>query len=176
MGLVAAVVVGATLGLWLALTVVLQLPRRGRLAEAIERHDIFGLIPRWTFFAPRPGTSDHFVLYRVRVGGEWLRWSVVPLAARRSPLSVVWHPAKRRVKVLLDVAEGLRRVADQTRDDPRLMCLSTPYLLLLALAANAANAHRGATAYQFAIATIDAAAPDRSARLLMQSEAHPAAP
>jgi hypothetical protein len=170
---IAAAAIVFAFAIWLGLTIAYQTPGRGRLKLWIARRDSFGLVPQWTFFAPTPGTEDHFLMYRVYEGGRWQRWSVVPMAGRRSLLRAVWNPHKRRVKALVDILDQLRRVVEQTPETPRAVCLSTGYLALLNLVAAKARSHEGATACQFAIAGIDARSAECRAELVMQSEPHP---
>ena len=66
-------VVIAVLSTWLCISVVLQFRPKGIIS--LKQYDFFALLPRWTFFAPRPEISDYCVLYRDRMWtGELSPW------------------------------------------------------------------------------------------------------
>jgi hypothetical protein len=172
---VAAAAIAFVFGIWLVLSVAHQTPERWELKRWIARRDPFGLVPEWTFFAPTPGTADTFLMYRVFEDGRWQRWLILPMASRRSLLTVVWHPQRRRVKALFDIVNSLSRVAAQRSETPRAVCLSTGYLALLGITAAKARCHERATACQFAVASVDVRSVELRAELVIQSESHPLA-
>jgi hypothetical protein len=104
----------------------LKIPRISRL----KTHDIFSLIPNWTFFAPRPGTSDYHLLFRdVNCEGESCKWQEIPLAERRTLWGALWNPQKRKTKTLSDIVRGLVTIAqDRSIKD---YSLTLPYLVIL---------------------------------------------
>jgi hypothetical protein len=169
---IAAVAIAAVFGIWLLLTVVNQTPERWGAFPRVLRFDVFGLIPQWRFFAPIPGTSDYFLLYRVEVDDRWNPWVLVPSGVHRHRLAFLWNPTKRRGKVLIDITQDLARLASATSEAPRTICLSTPYIAVLTVIVNQAPQHPQATACQFAIASIDTVRKQNEAELIFRSEGH----
>ncbi|WP_407561341.1 hypothetical protein [Streptomyces sp. 184] len=124
-------VYAAVCALWIVLTLVCQ--TRSRLATKIRSYDFLALIPRWTFFAPTPGTQDFVLLRRYRTSdGRLTRWRETPgTAAAGRPLYAVWNPARRHTKALLDAAQSLMELASRG-GRPEEIELTAPYLALLA--------------------------------------------
>jgi hypothetical protein len=92
---------------WLGLT-ALNSTNRGyvQLRRLGPLHD---LIPKWNFFAPRPGTHDYYLLYRDQhVDGSFGRWREAP-GLDRSPswYAAVWNPNKFVPKALFDLVQDL---------------------------------------------------------------------
>src|SRR5207249_4775889 len=86
-------------------------------------------IPLWTFFAPNPGVSDYYILFRDRlVNGSLTCWREVPLSLSRGWSRAVWHPDRRRRKALMDLASALVQFAQKSELG---VTLTIPYLLLL---------------------------------------------
>ena len=130
--------------MWVLATVLAQ--RRDRLATAVRRLDPLGLVPAWTFFAPNPGTTDHMVLVRDRVGGDWGPWRI----AWREPryrARPIWRPGRRTSKLVTD---SLAMWSERHRTAPDGAEASVAFLLLAAIAERAPHAP-GATNYQFAV-------------------------
>lgn len=94
------------LAVYVAITVFAQLPAN-RITSAVKRRDAFAFVPAYTFFAPNPGVSDYVILYRDELQGGGLtacRTLYVGESTRCGPL---WNPAKRRQKLVTDLASGL---------------------------------------------------------------------
>ncbi len=129
-------VVVAALGTWLVLTAACQLPLR-RLAR-LQVLDRFGLIPRWNFFAPSPGTSDYHLLVRDHfadgVAGQWQELDL--RGPPRTHAAALWNPDKRTPKALFDVTGMLIRCAGAREAPDKTVSLSVPYLMLLNAAAS----------------------------------------
>lgn len=95
----------AFFALWTVLTLLNQFP--GDRWKAWKRFDAFNLIPKWTFFAPTPGTGDLCLLYRLQsASGEMTQFqeltissgilcSTAPSTRRRGSKSNCWM---RRVR------------------------------------------------------------------------------
>lgn len=82
---------------WLLLTVVRQISNR----PALWRWDVFCLIPRWTFFAPKPIQFDYLLLTRARGAEEPPPpWQESPFRRRRTLGELVFHPNSRCNRVL----------------------------------------------------------------------------
>lgn len=129
-------------GLWLGLSVMAQF--HSERFDRFRAHDVFHLIPNWTFFAPNPGRSDFHLLCRDKTaGGEVGEWNELPMIFARSRWSFLWNPDKRGTKVLTDVVSALCESIDfhSKRGDTKetmeqLMPLQSPYLLLLNVVMN----------------------------------------
>ncbi|QEM43557.1 hypothetical protein [Mycolicibacterium grossiae] len=147
---------------WTVLTVLNQVDNQ-RINDAIHRHDPLNLIPKWTFFAPRPGRSDYHLLYRevtpkIGVSG----WTEVPIVSRRQLSHGLWNPGRRRAKVVIDsvnsLAHQLERLQASRPDTPEYelsehLLISIPYLVLLNIVLNASEQAPEADAFrQFVIA------------------------
>jgi hypothetical protein len=90
-----------------------------------------GLVPKWTFFAPTPGTRNFYLLYRDRSSeGLTSPWRVLHgMDRNRSYLTCIWNPERRLRKALHDLITALPY--EMLEDRPHLFKLSTPYLLLI---------------------------------------------
>lgn len=118
----------ALLTVWLLASAYSQ--TKGRGVGRLRSHDIFSLIPNWSFFAPRPGTSDYHLLFRdIAADGAPLSWEEIPLADKRSLRGALWNPQKRKTKTLSDVVRGLLVLAQDTTLKDYSMTL--PYLAIL---------------------------------------------
>lgn len=72
--------------------------------QRMRRYDVFGLIPVWTFFAPRPAWTDYHLLYRDLLDtGEVTAWSEVVTVPKRRSLHAVWNPDKHTRKAVIDL-------------------------------------------------------------------------
>jgi hypothetical protein len=154
---------------WVAATIANQFPTRcpARLRAA----DVFGLLPVWTFFAPHPGTTDYYLLYRDRLrDGSLDPWREVELKPAENGLRLaLWNPGKRRHKAVSDVVGALLRSRGRHGEG---LVVTVPYILVL----NAVTARPhapGATGTQFMIMEHGgfAAGPERS-RVLVLSAIH----
>src|SRR5439155_1736988 len=100
-------------------------------------------------FAPNPGVSDHYLLFRDRlVTGSVTCWREIALSDRRRWWRAVWHPHRRRRKALMDLVSALAQMG--VKDNA--LTLSVPYLLLLDLVSRHEHSPLSA-ATQFTILT-----------------------
>lgn len=112
------------------ISVVSQI-RAGQYVHWLRRHDVFGLIPTWTFFAPTPGRSDYHVLFRDEMeSGHLSLWREVPTELGSS-VKALWNPGKRLRKGLCDHISCLLRSLPTFHGDPRGVVLHPSYLTLL---------------------------------------------
>jgi len=135
------------LSVWFGLSVAFQF--RPKKLTALKTHDHFSLVPLWTFFAPRPGTSDTHLLFRDRVLDIGITpWREV-LAMKRSPLRGFWNPQKRVGKTLHDLEYHLLQLqgAKLRREE---ILLSMAYLVLINYIAGLPRANFS-TSTQFAV-------------------------
>ena len=127
------IVVAVILGIWLSASVLGQIPKPQ--LQRLRQLDVFGLIPHWSFFAPRPSQSDFYLLYRDQLSdGALTEWTEVKIIEPRRWSCMLWNPSRREKKVLFDAVNGLFRDAyqfDAYRANAQALQLSLSYLLLL---------------------------------------------
>lgn len=120
----------AFLVVWLALTLIAQ-AEPWPPAMLLRRFDLFGMLPAWTLFAPRPSVSDYHVLWRaISSTGEPIgRWTELRMARRNLWLGGLWNPKRRDYKALLDIVSWLN--IEMKRDPACDASTRVPYRLLL---------------------------------------------
>lgn len=100
--LVVAVVVS-----WTLITVLNHLEGARRLVRPLTSYDICAAIPIWTFFAPNPGRTDVYLLYRDRdAEGQITAWRDIAFERRRA-WWCLWNPSRRIGKGVVDVTTDL---------------------------------------------------------------------
>jgi hypothetical protein len=140
--------ISAIFGAWLGLSVIFQFVTPS--PRWVKHHGLFPkhVIPKWTFFAPSPGTVDYRVVfqdYRTEdepIGGV----REIPLHVNRSLLHAVWNPEKRRRKAIFDITQLLQQMQETPLERPNVgIQTTTPYLALLnivmAIETRAQDAH-----------------------------------
>jgi hypothetical protein len=134
--------------------------------------DIFGLIPVWTFFAPNPGMTDYYLLYRDRLpDGSFDNWRTVDLKKSENGLRLaLWNPTKRKHKALSDIVSSLVRLA--RHGESETLIVSVPYILILNLITSRPHS-LGANGTQFMVLEHGgfSGEPERS-RVLVMSGIH----
>src|SRR5438105_3016208 len=115
---------------WFGLCVATQLPQD--VFQRVRRWDLFHLLPRWSFFAPRPLTSDYHFLYRDSLAdGTHTDWTEEQFSPQRMPwLSCLWNPEKRQAKAFCDLVSDLMQ-HQRIHHDEAVIQLAVPYLTLL---------------------------------------------
>lgn len=170
-GLITAICIAILAG-WFLISVLAQL--NVKAVARLKVHDVFSLIPNWSFFAPRPGTTDYHLLFRDSdATGMWGKWREIPLASRRTLWGALWNPEKRKTKVLSDVVRGLVRLA-QNRGF-KDFSLTLPYLAIL----NYVSSIRRSTSClqtQFMILQSEGFFADGDPQFLFMSNPHNLAP
>lgn len=126
-----------TLGTWFVLTCLSAFPLKRRLCGRSEF--LSKVVPTWSFFAPNPGSYDFRLLSRDElVDGTITAWRELRIYSDSRPLmAAVWNPGQRRKKALFDIAQELS-VGASAWDDPEMVKLSVPYLLLLTYVSSSA--------------------------------------
>jgi hypothetical protein len=125
-----AVVVAVLLTIWFVLSVLGQFD--SKIMRSIRSWDSFGLIPRWTFFAPRPGVTDYHLVYQTFVGDEPRPWREEVLADPRTLWGALWNPQKRNRKALVDSVRAFTRMARNLEPDTLWQLQYTiPYIAVL---------------------------------------------
>ncbi len=131
MAAVGTVVVGGVLVVWFVASTIHQFspPWWGRY----RRFDRMRLLPRWNFFAPRPGRLDQHLVYRDTVDGVPGPWCEIDTG--RSPVVTRWlvNPARFRQKAMIDLVNRLftarRELIERVGDEQGLQ-LSSGYLAI----------------------------------------------
>src|SRR5215212_5280136 len=166
----AAIVVIIIYLVWGAATIANQF--HSRRPAWLRAADVFGLIPVWTFFAPNPGMTDYYLLYRDRLpDGSFDNWRRVELTKSENGLRVaLWNPAKRRHKALSDIVSSLIRLSGQIETDE--LIVTVPYILILNFVTSRLHS-LGADATQFMVLEHSGFSnePERS-RVLVMSGIH----
>jgi hypothetical protein len=162
--LIGTAFIGIGLAAWFLVSVLNQF-QYGRLVSRLKEYDVAALIPTWTFFAPRPGTTDYRLIYRDRIVDEgessWQALSVDPPGAWK----FLWHPQKRLEKLITDCVLSLLPTYDPARLDH---LLGVPYLVLLSMV-ETENRDFRTDERQFAILAIDHGDDGRSVDLVFIS-------
>ena len=167
------IAVGAFLGLWFAASVLHQAPPRWWMR--VKKFEHFPLVPRWTFFAPRPGRHDQHLVYRDIVDGVAGQWLQVYAGDFRPVRRCLFNPTRFRQKALFDLVNRLRAGRNEFARfglDARSVQLSAGYMALLALVA-AQPAPVRPCLRQFAVARTAGHGSGRTLQILYISESHP---
>jgi hypothetical protein len=137
----------------------------------IRYYDVFSLIPSWTFFAPRPGTSDLNLLYRDRlIDGQLTPWREVPLGGSPGFLRSIWNPQKRCQKCVVDMCQSLQGFALETKSIERILIHLSYIGLLLFVSTIPRNGLHAAT--QFMLARTPGEAPTEEPQIVFISNFH----
>jgi len=159
--------------LWFIVCIVSQF--LDRVGMHFPRMSAMGLIPCWTFFAPRPGMDDTHLLYRDKLGNAGLgKLTYVPTIEDRRWYHAVWNPQKIQNKVFSDLTSSLRsqvRMVMQEDRDVRIVMLSTPYIMMVNLAMQMPRSP-AATARQFILARSNSFGSTPGREILFLSEFH----
>jgi hypothetical protein len=139
----------AILIVWFVVSVMGQF--ESRVIRWLRNRDHIGLIPRWTFFAPRPGRTDYHLMVQVYRDDDAQSWREKPLAERRTLIGAVWNPEKRNRKALTDLVRSMVRASSSAGHDKRWhVQYSMPYIALLSYLSDEAAAE-GATHVRFMV-------------------------
>lgn len=109
-------------------------------ADAVGRWNYFSLIPKWTFFAPRPKTTDYQLCYQDhRLGSatvaEPVEIPMVPKGGIAPAVRFIWNPSKRNTKAVNDLTSFIagykQRHRHRLAKNALVLELYVPYLVLL---------------------------------------------
>ncbi len=144
---VGEILLAVVLVAWLAISALGQIDveHPDSRFQRLRTRDPFGLIPVWTFFAPRPAWTDYHLLYRdILPDGRATAWSELFAIEPRRLTHAVWHPGKHCRKAVIDLVrtytKELELVAGSGGEDgelppteqlPATLFLSLSYLTLL---------------------------------------------
>jgi hypothetical protein len=144
-----AIIVGTVCVIWIGLTIIAQF--NNRLSKNIQQSDKLGLVPRWTFFAPIPGSTDVHLLIRYKINGEVSSWHetklTVDLSKRLKWKRWIFNPYRRVEKLLFDFVNDTFSLKEQVLQ----IKYSTDYILILRFSENIAT-QLSADEVQFMIA------------------------
>jgi hypothetical protein len=140
---------------WTALTVLthIRATRKWRWVAKTNNYDLCAMIPIWTFFAPQPGRTDVYLLYRDRdQDGQTTAWRDIQLE-RRAAWWSLWNARRRIGKGVVDVAPDLTANTSYESRAPvsKKKVLEFSYLLLLNYVCHQPSDFRAAMR-QFAVA------------------------
>ena len=163
-------VVGVVLGSWLLISAIAQFDTR--FVERLRAHDHFSLIPRWTFFAPRPGVTDYHLMYQLFNDDIGLGWCEEELADARTLIGAVWNPQKRNKKALTDSVRAFTRMS-ASLDQETLWRLqhTIPYIAVLSYLSEITRSNDH-THIRFMILEADGFYSEQKPRLLFLSARH----
>lgn len=155
---------------WFAFSVVGQVD--SKILSKLKNCDHFSLIPRWTFFAPRPGTTDYHLVFQFSNDGTEWPWQEMSLADRRTLWGALWNPHKRNKKALCDTVHSLGKLT-RTLEEARLwqMQYSVPYIATLKYLSGWQHP-QSASHIRFMILESDGFYPEWEPRLLLLSGKH----
>jgi hypothetical protein len=149
---------------WFLATVVAQLPRL-KLTNSLSR---VPLIPRWSFFAPTPGTSDVLLFYRNKLGsGTCTIWTEA-YRSRRGSFCWIWNPERRMRKALFDLSQAICRTI-QANGAHQVLTVS--YLLVLSIVSSEPH-WPGARYVQFALIARTRGGPKDELEEIFRSRFH----
>lgn len=139
----------AVLAAFTALTVLHQIRP---LQRYLQKFDTLGLLPNYSFFAPRPLTSDYRLVYK-RAAEEDGEWIEIPIYAEARVLRLLWNPGKYVNKAFVDTSNFL--VAEfHALSRKTLIQVSLHYLALLSTVARHSRQANGRSgAVRFAVIT-----------------------
>ena len=163
-------IVAALLALWFTVSVIGQFD--SELARRLRSHDHFSLIPRWTFFAPRPGVTDYHLLYQGFQHETDFAWREVALSEPRTLFGAIWNPQKRNRKALGDSVRAFVRMT-RSLDHETLWQLqyTIPYIAVLSYLADISKSAE-CTHIRFIILESDGYYSEQEPRLLFLSARH----
>lgn len=166
-------ILAAFLGSQLFLSMLYQFPRlsRGRLGYIA----VVGALPTWSFFAPRPGTSDYRLLYREGAarGMMCMNWDEIDVGWKATRLvRCIWNPEKIGHKALCDCVQILiTSVSELSQERRHLVFVSRAYLTLLSYVISKTTPATG-TFIQFAVVESNGVTEGRSINPVFLSRRH----
>jgi hypothetical protein len=124
------ILITVCLGLLLCATALTQFRSKSPFISRMKSHDIFALIPIWTFFAPNPGTYDQRIMWRdILVDGTYGPWREIN-PPQWNLRRAIWNPKKRQRKAIGDAANILIRKL-RKKPNRRLLPVSIPYIMIM---------------------------------------------
>lgn len=138
--------------------------------DKLRSLDFLNLLPKWSFFAPTPGTSDFHLVYRsMNELGEITEFKEIILTDRNYLLSLFWNKKKRVKKALFDLVIDLSNT--RYGDNVEHLQISFSYLALLNFVIGAREKNNVGK-IQFAILKTDGFIGGNQPTLLFNSDFH----
>jgi hypothetical protein len=159
--------------LWFIITVLNQHRKSRKWISFIINYDYGSLVPIWTFFAPNPGRTDIYLLYRDRDSeGNISTWHEIK-TGNRSSWYDQWSPLRRIQKGLVDLAPGFtnHKVEEPGQIISKRHIFDFPYLLFLNYICTQPADFRAQTR-QFALAVTDGHGTENDIRVVFLSSFH----
>lgn len=133
-----------------AFTVLSILHQFRPLQPHLRKRDKLGLLPNYSFFAPKPMTSDYRLIYK-RAGGDDAEWVEVPICTDAGLSRLVWNPDKYVNKAFVDTCNFLIDEFHRLPEKP-LIRISLHYLtLMLTVARHLGRSRQQGHAVRFAV-------------------------
>lgn len=110
---------------WFLVSVASQL--RTEWIGSRRRYDVFGLVPAWNFFAPRPIVTDYLISYRIWNEDTADEWITLDVPGRRRWTDAFFNPRRRKRKALWTAGHAI----SWNLQDQAVSPLDPAYLLLL---------------------------------------------
>lgn len=122
-------------------------------------------------FAPKPVRTDvHLIARDFRQDGAPTACREIPIIQERHWTHALWNPGRRRSMPMTTFMVDLTAVSTMLGDERTAVFLSTPYLILLGIAA--AHAAADAQAHQYLLVETFGYEPDAEAHVLFCSAVH----
>ncbi|WP_030872752.1 hypothetical protein [Streptomyces sp. NRRL F-2747] len=161
--------VGACFAGWLTASVLNQFSLGW--CKRLLRYDRLGLVPRWTFFAPKPAREDIHVVYRDRGETTMGPWRSLTTAPPNPWVRWIWNPGRFERKAAIDLVNGLRNTRHLVKEHPRALILSTSYVGLAGWVVRQAREETAAYR-EFAVLTSTGYPPDQKLSVEFTSQVH----
>lgn len=160
------------LSLWLLLLILNQF-QSGPIRRVASYLDPFRLLGIFTFFGPRPGCSDYYLLIRDRTAdGCQGEWTLVPTIEPRAVSDLLWAPSKRLNKSVMDLVNHLKR-QDWPEDlNTDLLAFQLPYLVVLNYVSGLPRSAPDRHLRQFMIVEQPGSFSDEQPRIILRSKYH----
>lgn len=158
---------------WLGLTIAHQISHQRLLP--LWKRDVCSLVPRWTFFTPRPVFFDYFVFFRDELrDGTVGQWQMLSYARRGHWRwqEAIWAPEWRNNKVLSTLAMQVVHAHRRNGQDPTVIESDPCYLALRSVVVNLPRP-QVAIKRQFMILQTYGFIPKRSPQMVFVSKPHP---
>ncbi|WP_063772705.1 hypothetical protein [Streptomyces sp. CT34] len=80
----------------------------------LQNKDTLSFLPNWRFFAPRPATHDHCLVYRVLSrDGETTPWKSISTIPERKVIHILWYANRRSEKSVFDTINEILHFMSQ---------------------------------------------------------------
>jgi hypothetical protein len=99
------------------------------LQPKLRKIDKFGLLPNYSFFAPKPIANDYRLVYKI-ISDTNTDWKEIPMYNQFSLLRIIWNPFKYYNKSFIDTSHFLLTEFD-VLEDKKFIQISLHYLSIL---------------------------------------------